>query len=105
MLANVIPLDIPAGNSLRFTVEDYTQELGDTRPPYNNAIIQVDILRVFLRNSSPFIPHKYIDIPSVRLQRRILPWLREGNYAGKVFTITKHGDGPDADWQLSVENG
>lgn len=103
MLNSPIPLDIPDGNSFRFTVSNFALDIVNTRPLYSGAIIQTQVLRIFPRNTSPQIADAYFDILSVKLINRLISWLNNTDYAQRIFTLTKHGSGLDSEWQLSSE--
>lgn len=59
-------------------------------------------LRVWVPpNIKPLYPD-YYDITGQTLVAQLLPILEAGGYTRKVFTITKHGSGPDARFSLKV---
>src|SRR4051812_32301831 len=103
MLSNPIPLDIPDGNSFRFSVSSFELGMLNTRPLYTGTILQVRTLRVFPSNTSPAIIDAYFDVLSARLIDRLMTWLNKTDYSRRIFTVAKHGDGPDSEWQLSSE--
>jgi hypothetical protein len=59
-------------------------------------------LRVYVPSAIKPLYPDYYDITSQTLIAQLLPYLEAGNYQKKVFTVTKHGSGPDARFSLKV---
>lgn len=104
MLINPQLLDIIDGNSLRFTVSKFVVDDIDVRSSYDSRIVRQRALRIFPAFSSPSHGDGYFDLLSRGLIDRLMVRLESGDYSSLIFTLTKHGNGPASEWQVSVDN-